>query len=157
MSNKRILDFFEKINNISDISINEEIQETEKIKKTEGFFKIGSLRSRFVIRETPVMDIITSGYIFEYNLKKKEKKETILEIVNNFNRTKAGIKAFVISFTKGQKLHVFFSVEIISPKSSDSLGQYLELLLTIISSAPDLFSKDLTLKNVHHDTIIKGQ
>ncbi|ROW56143.1 hypothetical protein C3E80_21320 [Cronobacter malonaticus] len=99
------------------------------------------------------MDVSTIGFIFEYTLLKKEKKESLYEAINIFNRTKTGLKATLQTFSKGLKVGVLFNAEIITPHKSESLSNLLQLIIPILTAAPVLFSKDLSDKGMNHKSI----
>lgn len=153
MTSPRIVEILTNNPAVTDVSISENVQESEKILRIEGYLNIKNLKCNFIYRETPIMDISTIGFIFEYNLLKKEKKESIYETINSFNKTKTGLKATLASFSKGTKLGVLFTAETVLPHNSDVLKSSLDLVLPIISASPNLFSTDLLGKGIRHKSI----
>lgn len=153
MTTPRIVEILAAQTSVTDVAISEQKMEAENILRFDGYLNINNLKSKFVFRETPVMDISTIGLIFEYTLLKKEKKESIYEALNFFNRTKTGLKASLTTFSKGLKLGVLFTVETVVPHKSEALSSLLSLVIPILSAAPVLFSTDLSLKSISHKSI----
>lgn len=153
MERSEILEILSSLPTVKDVSISEETQETKDILRLEGFLTINNLESNFVFRETPMMDIITIGYVFEYTLSKKERKESIYDVVNIFNQTKTGLKATLDSFSKGMKLGILFTYETITPHKSKELSELLKITTQILSMSPNLFSNDLLNKKINHKSI----
>lgn len=153
MTTPRIVEILNAQAAVTDVAISEETWETENILRFDGYLNVNNLKSKFIFRETPIMDINTIGLVFEYTLLKKEKKESIYEVINLFNRTKTGLKATLTTFSKGMKLGVLFTVETVVPHKSEALSSLLSLVIPILSAAPVLFSKDLSEKNITHKSI----
>ncbi|ELY6268791.1 hypothetical protein SNQ38_004048 [Cronobacter sakazakii] len=149
----RIIEVLSAQSGVTDVAMSEETQEGNGIIRFDGYLNINNLKSKFVFRETPIMDVSTIGFIFEYTLLKKEKKESLYEAINFFNRTKTGLKATLQTFSKGLKVGVLFNAEIITPHKSESLSNLLQLIIPILTAAPVLFSKDLSDKGMNHKSI----
>lgn len=153
MTTPRIVEILTAQTSVKDVTLSEQKMEAENILRFDGYLNINNLKSKFIFRETPVMDINTIGLVFEYTLLKKEKKESIYEALNFFNRTKTGLKASLTTFSKGLKLGVLFTVETVVPHKSEALSSLLSLVIPILSAAPVLFSTDLSSKSISHKSI----
>lgn len=153
MTTPRIVEILTAQTLVKDVALSEQKMEAENILRLEGYLNINGLNSKFVFRETPVMDVNTIGFIFEYTLLKKEKKESIYEVLNFFNRTKTGLKVSLTTFSKGLKLGVLFTVETVVPHKSEALSSLLSLVIPILSAAPVLFSTDLSSKSIAHKSV----
>ncbi|MHB4897841.1 hypothetical protein ACYB5S_28570, partial [Klebsiella pneumoniae] len=73
----RIIEVLSAQSGVTDVAMSEETQEGNGIIRFDGYLNINNLKSKFVFRETPIMDVSTIGFIFEYTLLKKEKKESL--------------------------------------------------------------------------------
>ena len=153
MTSPRIVEILNKQPAVTDVAIYEEVRESEDILRFNGFLNVSNLMSKFIYRETPIMDINTIGLVFEYTLIKKEKKEAVYEVIDFFNRTKTGLKATLATFSKGIRLGVLFTVETVVPHKSEALSSLLSLIIPILSAAPVLFSNDLSERKLNHKSI----
>lgn len=153
MERLKLLEILSSLPTVTDVAFSDEVREAEDILRFEFFISINNLKSNFLFRETPIMDVCTIGFIFEYTLSKKEKKEAIYDVINLYNRTKTGLKATLANFSKGVKLGILFTAETITPHKSEELSELLKISTQILSMAPNLFSSDLLERRINHKSI----
>jgi len=155
MEDIRIISILKSQHSITNVELNEKEDDANNITKYVGYLNISSLKGMFSFMETPVMDILNISYGFEYALAKKEKKESIYEVINQFNKTKVGIKATLKSFSKGTAPLILFSSEIITPPKSELLKESLFIITPVLSAGAILFGNDLSLKKISHKPITR--
>lgn len=156
MNSDKFIELLSSQAGISDVSEGDKTtDEAMGISRTQGFLSIGVLKGIFIYITTPVFNTVSIGVNFQYTLLKKETKERALNVINEFNKTKTGLKATFRKLDKGKTLEVTFRSEIIEPVEDSNLGSYIMLLMPILSSSPALFSKELSSKGLEHESVVR--
>jgi hypothetical protein len=141
---------------IKDVSEADTVKDEETgTSRTQGFLSIGVLKGIYIYITSPVFNTVSIGVNFQYTLLKKDTKERALNVINDFNKTKTGLKATFRKLDKGKLLDVSLRSELIVPLEDSNLERYIGLLLPIISASPMIFSQDLSSKGLNHESIVR--